>query len=372
MGVLCASALPRRVRVARASRTAILALLAVGLAACGARVFTAEIAPAEIETTLLFIGDAGEPDPRLPGAPLDSLFAHASVAPEKTVVVFLGDNIYPAGVPVNDDDPVFADVRRRLEAQVLAVPPGARGVFVPGNHDWAYHEPEGLYAIRAQERLITALARGRDVRLLPTNGCPGPVTLELGRTRLVLLDTQWFLHPYIVRDSLTDCPADVGQVIDLLRQQVRLTREDQLVVVAAHHPLMTGGKHGGYCGITGQYNRFAGSPQDILNGTNRAMRDSLESAFAEHPPFIFAAGHEHNLQVLRGRSAQYLLVSGAGSYSKAGCAVRMRESDFVSQHRSGFMRVDVLRGGGAFLTVYHFRRNGEGGLVYSRWLEDRP
>jgi hypothetical protein len=330
------------------------------------------ITPDAIETTLLLIGDAGEPDPRHRGAPLDSIVAHASEAPERTIVLFLGDNIYPAGVPVKADAPTVLDARRRLEEQVLAVPPGARGIFVAGNHDWGNVEPDGLLSIRRQGEWIAQLARGRDVRLLPANGCPGPVTVDNGRLRLVLLDTQWFLHPYVVRDSLTDCPNDVGVVTALLREQVRPTRDDQVVVVAGHHPLMTGGKHGGYCGITGPYNRFAGSAQDILSSKNRQMRDSLESAWSETPPFIYAAGHEHNLQVLRGRNVPHLLVSGAGSYSKAGCAVYMRESRFISQHRSGFMRVDIMRAGGVLLRVYHFDGGGRGGLVYTRWLEERP
>jgi hypothetical protein len=355
---------------ARRMRTLLLGALLVS--GCAPSVRMPEIAPAEIETTLLLIGDGGEQDPRHPGAPLDSLFAHASLAPQRTVIVFLGDNIYPGGVPIDSGAAHWADALRRLQVQVDAVPHGARAIFVPGNHDWAYHEPEGLQSIRMQERLIASLARGGDIVQLPTNGCPGPIPVDVGRLRLVLLDTQWFLHPYIVRDSLSSCPTDVGVVTDMLRQQVRPTREDQVVVVAAHHPLMTGGKHGGYCGVTGQYNRFAGSPQDILSGTNRLMRDSLLSAFVEYPPLVYAAGHEHNLQVLRGQQASFLLVSGAGSHSKAGCAVHLRESLFIAQHRSGFMKLDILRGRGVLLSVYHFARDGAGGLAYTRWLEPGP
>jgi hypothetical protein len=103
------------------------------------------------------------------------------------------------------------------------------------------------------------------------------------------------------------------------------------------------------------------------------MRDSIESAFQVRPPLAYLAGHEHNLQVLRGgEAATYLLVSGAGSYAKASCSVRLRESYYVSQHRSGFMRIDILRGGGVLLGVYRFRGDGTGGLSYSRWLEPRP
>jgi hypothetical protein len=106
----------------------------------------------------------------------------ASVAPERTMVVFLGDNVYPGGIPAAGAAE-WADARRRLEAQVRAIPPGVRGIFVPGNHDWADETAFGLYSIRLQEQLIASLAQGRNVRLIPGNGCPGPVSVDVGRLR---------------------------------------------------------------------------------------------------------------------------------------------------------------------------------------------
>ena len=329
--------------------------------------------PAEIETSLFLIGDAGEQDPREVGAPLDSLTVQASVAPERSLIVFLGDNVYPNGIPV-EGSAEWADARRRLEAQILAVPRGAHGIFVPGNHDWAEGTPFGLYAVRLEEQAIRSLASGRDVRMLPGNACPGPVTVDVGRLRMILLDTQWWLHDYIVRDSATHCPTRIADVTAALRENIRQWNEapDRVVVVGGHHPMMTGGEHGAYCGLTGPFRRLGRRSQDIISTMNQAMRDSMESAFAIHPPLVYAAGHDHNLQVLRGgQNVKYLLVSGAGSPSKASCAVRLRESYYTSQHRSGFMRLDIMRGSGVLLRVYRYDSRGAGGLSYSHWLEPR-
>ena len=327
--------------------------------------------PSEIETTLFLIGDAGEPNPREIGAPLDSLTAQASVNPERNVIVFLGDNIYPDGLPPFGQAE-WADARRRLEAQVLAVPQGARGFFLPGNHDWAGTKPFGLYSIRLQEQMITTLAAGRNVRMLPGNGCPGPVPFDAGRLRFIAMDTQWWLHEYIVKDSATLCPTQIGAVTSALREQIKNWSEvpGRIVVVGGHHPMMTGGEHGAYCGITGPFRRFGNRNQDIVSKLNRTLRDSMEAAFATHSPLAYAAGHDHNQQVLRGgENVKYLLVTGAGS--KVACAVRLRESYFTSQHRTGFMRLDILRGSGVFLRVYHYDSRGAGGLAYSQWLESR-
>ena len=347
--------------------------------ACLPRFTLEKTDPENIETSIFLIGDAGEPDPRQTGAPLESLTVQASVAPERSIILYLGDNIYPHGIP-EEGAAEFRDSRRRLAAQVLAVPPGARGIFLPGNHDWGNVTPYGLYSLRNQERLIAQLARGvdgasaRDVRMLPGNGCPGPAVLDAGRLRLIMLDTQWWLHDYIVRDSASRCRNTIGEVTAELRRQVQVPAGDRtpVVIVAGHHPLMTGGEHGGYCSITGPFRRLGVRSQDVMSNTNRRMRDSIEAAMSAAPPLIYAAGHDHNLQVLQGgETAKYLLVSGAGSQSKVACAVRLRESYYTSQHRSGFMRVDILRDKGVLLRVYRYSSSGAGGVAYSYWLEER-
>ena len=349
---------------------AAIAMAAAFISSCRSMLTTAELGPADIETSVFLIGDAGEPDPRERSKVLDSLAAQVSAAPAKSFIVFLGDNVYPDGIP-EEGQAAYADARRRLAVQVNSIPPGVRSVFVPGNHDWAGSGPFGLYSVRLQERMIESMARGRNITMLPGNGCPGPVSLDIGRLRFVALDTQWWLHAYIVGDSSSRCATDPAAVTASLRQQINVP-DGRVVVVGAHHPLMTGGEHGGYCGITGPFRRLAGHSQDILSGLNRVMRDSIETAFTAKPPLVYAAGHEHNMQVLRGgATVQYLLVSGAGSDSKVSCGVWLRESYYVAQHRTGFMRLDIMRGKGVFLRVYAFRSDGSGGVTFSRWLEPR-
>jgi hypothetical protein len=360
----------RRARMVARAGTGALVMAVAG--ACHHRVTLQEIPADQIETTLFLIGDAGEPDPRQVGPPLDSLTVQASAAPERSIIVFLGDNVYPGGIPA-EGAAEWADARRRLAEQVRAIPPGARGIFVPGNHDWADETAFGLYSIRLQENMIASLAQGRNVQMIPGNGCPGPVAVDIGRLRLIAIDSQWWLHSYIVRDSSSHCPAStMAAVTAALRSEVRPPGDGRVVLVAAHHPLMTGGAHGGYCGLTGPYRRFGGASQDILSSANRTMRDSIHSAFEGHPPLAYVAGHDHNLQVLRGgRNVNYILVSGAGSPGKTECAVRLRESYYVTQHRAGFMRIDILKGKGVLLRVYRYPAGSRGALAYTRWLEVR-
>lgn len=350
----------------------ILALTALTvLSGCARRVQVKDIEPQEIETTVFLIGDTGAPDPRIYPPVMDSLRRQASEAPGKSIVVFLGDNVYPSGVPV-DSALIWPDARRRLQDQIDMIPPGAKGVFIPGNHDWASAGPYGLYSVRLQERMVASLAKGRDIRVLPRNGCPGPAAIEAGRLRLIALDTQWWLHEFIVRDAQSNCITTVGGVTQALRDLIKSTPDGRVAIAAAHHPLMTGGEHGGYCGIAGPFRRLGGYSQDILSTRNKTMRDSLESAFRAKPPLMFASGHSHTMEVMKGApSTQYLVVSGAGSAQKASCAVYLRESYYVSPHRTGFMRVDILRGKGVLLSAFDYSTSGIRGPAFSRWLEAR-
>jgi hypothetical protein len=100
------------------------------------------------------------------------------------------------------------------------------------------------------------------------------------------------------------------------------------------------------------------------------MRDSLSSAFATHPPLIYAAGHDHRLQVMRGRASSYALVSGAGSLGKGECAARLRQSLYVGQATSGFMRLDFVARDSVLLRVYRYDGHVSG-EVFSHWLHDR-
>ena len=359
------------------------AILAACFCACGHSPPKTAPGPEIVESVFL-IGDAGEPDPRLDDIVLDSLASQAAAIGDRGTIVFLGDNVYPEGFGL-PESASYPDALRRLDAQIRVVPSGGRGIFLPGNHDWAdggregllgsSSASDGLYVIRREGALVDTRPRnaGASIVMLPRNGCPGPVVVDRPRVRLILLDTQWWLHSYIVRDSLSNDPVNgcsthtVGDVTRALRDSLKTTRPGQAVIVASHHPPRTGGVHGGYCGAFALLKRWAKSSQDLFGGPYQLMRDSLNAAMATRPPLIYAAGHDHSLQVIRGRTSKYVLVSGAGSLGKGECAVRLRESLYVGQGTSGFMRLDFAAGDSVQLRVFRYDGHVRG-QVYTRWI----
>jgi hypothetical protein len=100
------------------------------------------------------------------------------------------------------------------------------------------------------------------------------------------------------------------------------------------------------------------SPQDIDDEANLAMMNELRQALVQKPPLVWAAGHEHNLQVMKGgREAAYALVSGSGSKSDS---VTDADDTVYAQEALGFMELAFFEGDRALLVVH---AEGERGVA---------
>jgi hypothetical protein len=359
---------------------------------------TAETAPApapvDVETTVFLIGDGGDPHPA--GEPvLEALHAALNTAPGERVVVFLGDNIYPRGLP-DSSSPERAEMERRIDAQLDAIAlPGVRGLVVPGNHDWARQGSDGWNAVRRQGTHIERRSGGQAL-MVPGNGCPGPTVVDVGQVlRIVAIDTEWWLHagPKPEGDG-TGCRAATRETVgDSLRADLASAGARQVIVVA-HHPLASGGEHGGYVPLVNQVfplrvlrpwlfvplpglgtiyalaRQWGVSSQDLASGENQRMRQAFAAAMAEHPPLIWASGHDHNLQVLDGHGdgPRHLLVSGAGFTGHESPVTTLVETKYKSS-AAGFMRLAMTKTGRVRLAVLAVDQQGRVRERFSAWLE---
>ena len=358
-----------------------LALLGLLVAACAGHVVppaVPAIPPAELTTSIFLLGDAGSSSDD--DVVLAELTRQATAAPRASAIVFLGDNLYPRGLPL-PDDPTRPDMEKRLDRQIrVALNSGIRTYFIPGNHDWFRMGKAGWDAVRRSEIYIRQRGNGLATQA-PRLGCPGPEVADVGSSiRLVLLDTQWWLQRAEfpkARDSVSTCVEYSEEHVVKRLAQVLADSSPRQVIVAGHNPLATKGEHGGYFSLkthlfpltsfkrwlwiplpllgslypSARREGLFGYSQDLNARANRHMRLQLARAMASHPPLLYAAGHDHNLQVLRGPVAKYTIVSGVGMDHHSSSVGWMRRTLFASQG-PGFMRVDTDRRGRVRLSVY--------------------
>jgi len=342
-----------------------------------------------IDTRLLLVGDAGLPQLDSPEPVFVALAAEAAQLPERTWVVFLGDNIYPDGLPPgNDAGRALAE--QRLRAQIDAVAStGARAVFVPGNHDW---HAGGWEQLQRQRHYIESLHDPR-ITALPAASCPGPEVVDAGgRARLVFLDSNWWLtdgpRPL---DPNSECPHDSESEIVSALQDAIGTAGERRVIVMDHHPLVTHGEHGGaftwrqHIFPLVDANRWAWVPlpglgslyplarmhgitsQDLSDEKYERMQDAFRRAFATRPPLLFASGHEHSLQVLDAPALGIQLVSGAGTVARPD-HVRQKDDTLVATSSAGFARLDLLTDGRARLEIVTVSKAGQVTHPAALWL----
>jgi len=125
------------------------------------------------------------------------------------------------------------------------------------------------------------------------------------------------------------------------------TRGSRDVVVVAHHPLRTKGSHGGKCGFLCAiqlWKKIVGDPQDMRHERNREMRNGIADAIRSARPIVYAAGHDHSMQVfegVEGSEAEFFLVSGRGAADKES-QVGHEDSTLYAAEVPGFMILDFL------------------------------
>jgi len=259
------------------------------------------------------------------------------------VVAFLGDNIYNVGAR----EAFKAEDLAQLTAQVDAIRgiPGTQAVFLPGNHDWAKGagDQPAQEAIRLQQSWLTEIAPDSIARFLPTDGCPGPSPMHIGGdVHTLFIDTEWLL-----RQPDDEC----GSAADFYEElQARLEElAGQRVLLAAHHPVVSGGPHGGNTeplqrGPFIQYLAVKSGVivQDIASGRYTDMIRSIYGAIEASGtrPLAFVAGHDHSLQVigLNDPMAPYFQLL-SGSASKTSPVGRIEGTRYAAE-AYGYMRLD--------------------------------
>ena len=340
--------------------------------------------------SIFLLGDAGEPyvgEMRH----IKVLKQHLDAAGENSAMVFLGDNIYPKGMPPKEH-PLRARAEKSIDAQIdLVKDYKGETIFIPGNHDWEKGKKDGWTNALIQERYIERKLDSMNV-FLPDDGCPGPEEIHLtDEITLVVFNFQWFLHPWDKpRQENGGC--DTKSTVEFFQQLETILKQNKhkKVLVAAHHPLITYGIHGGVTtfkdhlfpftaakknlyiplpvigSIHPFYRKYIGNIQDATHPKYKALKKVLMGYFEQYPDLIYASGHEHSLQYSQKDSVHYV-VSGSGA--KTTYVKEKGYAQFVREE-NGFARLDYFSDGEVKLSFWNGGDRNK--PIYSKTLMKKP
>lgn len=306
------------------------------------------------DTTVIFVGgSAGE----APTPTLDRLAKRLENADaERTWVVFTGDYSETGEFPPADDDrriDAEADVNIHLKAVEEFVKRGGSVRFLVGHREYQ----NGRGAVRRLGEFINTQLEehvGRELEDVPLENpdCGDPVVLELGdNTVLTLLNSPWWMldwleHPKTNQGCEIKSRAEFREAFNSVVKKYRTKR----LLIAVHHPTESLGRYGGnfdpvdhlkppIFGSLAIWARSTGLvPEYRAHAMYDSLAESLHNSAETFGSFIFASGHDRNLQLLQVED-QLQIVSGH-SGSDPGRASDPEEDEF-SAARSGWAEVRV-------------------------------
>ncbi len=288
---------------------------------------------------VFLLGDAGEEDAQFL-AVMESLRQVDALSDVSSTLVFLGDDVYPAGLPDSSSEayPRAKAIVDRYFSEIVDYE--GKVVFIPGNHDWQGGFKGDESGVVRLANYINSKNDSR-VSFLPEDGLPGPHEIKIEKgIRLVAVDSEWWVNregkPFEGASWTEDAEEFVADMEDIIR---RNRKRDLLVV--GHHPLRTNGFHGGHMPLNMHifpltdihpalkiplpiigslyplYLRsVGGGPQDVANKYYQQYTDMLYGLFDRTDDIVYAAGHAHSLQYFRSGSTRHFtheIVSGSAS-----------------------------------------------------------
>ncbi|GAA4106986.1 metallophosphoesterase [Aquimarina addita] len=337
-------------------------------------------ADSEISKTFYLIGDAGYASKggSTPGliALRKYLDRHAT---DDDYTIFLGDNIYPDGMPEEDEiDRAIAE--HRLDAQIESVQEfNGQVYFIPGNHDW-YNE--GLKGLAREEEYFEKKLRDKQA-FRPSQGCP-LVSIDVSNdVQLIILDSQWYLEDWDKHPTINDNCSEIKtrEAMFLEIESEFKKNQDKTIVFALHHPLYTNGVHGGqYAPVKHLYPSQKKIPLPVLGSLAMQIRTSgaiatqdnqnkqykslvrrLETLAKGAERIIFTSGHEHSLQYIENEGIKQI-VSGSGAKNSY---ATLSHDGLFAYGGQGFARLDIYKNGSSIVS-YYGADNNEPTLVYQK------
>lgn len=326
----------------------------------------------ELDHSFYLIGDAGNAEINERSLPLDLFEEALNQASKNSTAIFLGDNIYPIGMPKKDSpERPLAEYRLKIQLNALKEFKG-NSIFIPGNHDWYNNGVKGL---KRQEKIVEK-ALGEN-SFLPKNGCGIDNVNINDNLILVTIDSKWFLTDWNNHPTINEnCTIRTRErFLDELSKIFKKNRFKN-IIVAMHHPLYSNGPHGGSFSFKDHMTPFPilGTLKNTLrshigiqtDNFNKSYHDFINKIQLVAEDFknniVFVSGHEHNLQYIENNGFKQV-VSGSGSKQSPAL---IGYGALFTYGNHGYAKLNFYKDGSAVLEYYSANKEDKNKLLFSR------
>ena len=323
----------------------------------------------DVVHSFYLLGDGGNSEIGSETITLKRLRTELTSATKNSTLLFLGDNIYPAGMPKKEHPQrAFAEHQLNIQTDIVTNFKG-NTIFIPGNHDWYAN---GLKGLKRQENYIKNIL-GKNA-FSPKNGCPIDKIDVSDDIVLITIDSEWYLTNWDKHPTLNDnCEIKTRtQFFDEFEGLVKKAR-GKTTIIAMHHPMYTNGPHGGQFSLHQQLFPVGGaiplpilgtvinllrktsgfSNTDLQNKRYIEFKNRIVTLSQENENVILVAGHEHSLQyIVQDNLPQ--IVSGSGSKVNP---TKNVGGGLFSAGVPGYARLDVYKDGSSSVTFIASKEN---------------
>lgn len=329
----------------------------------------------KVNYNLFLIGDVGKPHSKIGQRTLALLKSKLDETQGRQGVIYLGDNVYPSGIPNKKAKNHDEEVEKMLgQIRILKNYEGDV-YFIAGNHDWV----NGRNSLKQEDNIVEEYLNRNHV-FLPHWGCSGPSKVKLtDDVVMIMIDSQWYLENWDEKENFNKgCPSmSRTEFIAQLDNEIRKNL-DKTIVLAMHHPIYSYGPHGGEFSfaheifpmtelspyaylpmpyIGGLLRKHLGVKQDLAHPQYVKFIREIKRITRGRDNIVFAAGHEHTLQYIEDEKHPFI-VSGAGSKKSAASAGGFAQ---YTSGQGGFVELKFFDDGS---TWAYFWNSKSGNLDY--------
>lgn len=234
-----------------------------------------------------------------------------------------------------------------------------------GDRDWQNSGKNGWAKIQSLEKILQQSKHPR-FQVFLENGCPGPWTFSLPSLEVIIINSQWWNHPYDKPIPASDvCTiTDTDNFIEEFEGTLdEVTNKN--VMILSHFPLKSMGNYGGrfpasaylFPPLIGSakvaYRQNVGTSKDISNVNFDAFRSKLNNVLHDYSSLIFASGHERDQSIMKMDQNYYI---NSGALASTDFVAKNKQAQLASAN-TGFIEITYQENGAVNYQHYQLRNN---------------